>query len=591
MSANILQIPPINEIRFSPEGVSLPSARYHQLEFNQGMMYELLQSFQKKREYFIRKQNNDRNCIQIHTNAAYADVELRIYDKDMNIVQTLSPTVQAVIVGNTEDGVQLNTFQWNFLLSTYITNTQGKYHYVIVAEWGGTTKYYLSEPIWVKNDWKKTLLIEYFHDRNDFYIIWSLGTRFSRRVGGYWIEDDIFEEDTEFKDQNNINRTLSTDLTSISRIELDPIPVYLLMGLKEAFRCKTVTVESWRITKASGATWEAAVNDASNLRSASIKLNYYSPKDTFTFKTGALVPLLATPSSPTGILDIAITSSTAGSYYLLSNTVIEDGADAITKVAAMNATALALGLLGTVTIAGGFINYQNHATENFTLLLADTTTAFFSADLDLPTANGVYTFSYKSFGPGLVDWGDGNIFLLAATTPLSTKTHTYQNVGADTKTVRIFHSDLLNVWNSNTLSDTAKLVSITGTFPAAMDSHTLMYNLDPGTTNWDFTYLENCAGNIQLLTLRNTAIETIVNPFNGAGAGGFSYFNYLKTIDISNNKLTAATIEDFYVDFVANANYAGPGYMYSNAQTPAVVYTAPTIAAKITLANAGWITS
>lgn len=584
---NIVQIPPINEIRFSPEGYTL-NARYHQKEFNQGGMYELLLPFQKKKDYYILKQNNDPNCIQIHSNAAYADIELWIRDKDNIVVQNLSPSFQSTFAGNTEDGIQLITYQWNFLLSTYIGSTQGKYDYVIVAQWGSTTKYYISEPIHVRNDWPDTLLFQATHDKNEHYIFFSLGTRFSYRLRGYWIEDDITEETTEFTDQRNTNKPLSTDLTKILRIELKKIPVYLIHSLKEAFRCKTVTVENWRITKASGASLEAPVNDGSNLRPTSIKINYYEPKETFTHKSGSLISLLGVPSSPLGVLDIAITSSTMGTYYLLSNVVIEDAADAVNKVADMNAKAIVLGLLGNVVIDGGFIKYQNDATENFTLLLADTTTDFFNVEIDAPTSAGDYTFSYKSPGAGLVDWGDGTVNLLSPTSTLATRSHTYGNVGAASYTIRIFHSNTMSSWNSTTASNTAKLVEITGTFPMAMESHFLMYNLDPGTTNWDFTYLEPCAGSLQTLTLWNTAIETIVNPFNGAGAGGGSYFWILKNIDISNNKLTQATIEDFYVDFVANANYAGPGYIYSNAQTPSVVYSAPTVAARLTLTNAGW---
>jgi hypothetical protein len=586
---NIVKIPPINEIKFAPEGITL-TARYHQKEFNQGWMYELLQPFQLKREYKIRKQNNDRNCIQIHASTAVtADVNLKIYNKNLTLIGTEAPSQAITVSGNVVDGVQLTTYQFDFLTSKYI-GVEGTFHYVLEVDFGSVIKMFISEPIKVKSDWEDTILIEASHNKNEFDIYFALNTRFSYRVDGYWIEDSITEEDTQFTDQDNVTKTLSTDSTTILRIELKKLPFYLYKILTEAFKCKSVSVERWRITKASGATWDINKSDGSSMVLGSIKLNYYAPKETFTFKSGNVLDLFTISATPNLIANLTITDPNFGNVIVFNEEIIEDAADAATKVAGRNALALSLGMEGTFAINGGVFQYVNGPGENFTVLFSQIYLNVLNLNLNLPVAAANYTFTYRAVNDFYVEWETGSIDqCLAGTSVNLTKSHTYANGGATTETARIFHNNELTQLDSSDPTTTAKILSITGVCSNILLKHTVANNVDSSVTNWDLSYLSPTVLTLERLAIFNSTIETLNNnPFNPLIPKVVNFHN-LKFISLVNNKLTLAAVDNFIIDFESICNYsyngASTGIMFLQGQTPGIV---PTPANYAPLVAAGW---
>lgn len=585
--ANIMVIPQANEIRFAPEGQTLP-AIYNQQQFDRDWMYNLLTKRMLKREYKQKKQNNDRNCVQIHTNAS--SVSLKVIQNNTTIV-SISPTQTQTFAGNEVDGIQLTTHQWDFILAnTSVASNQGTYYYVITAVYGSDTLYYISEPIQVRNKWANTVLIEYNDTRNEHDVFFSLNARFQIRVPGYLVPDDVNESDTEFEDQYKTNKTLASSNTRVMRLQVQGIPFYLYEKLKIASGMRVFKVENYRYSKAASANWEKqGAPDTSPLLDCSLLLHNYYPPDNYTFKTGSVLPVIPT-SYPVAVMNAILQDVNFGVviFQSLQNIIIEDSTAATALVTALNNEAAIIGMKGTWGVSGGYINYNNASNENFTILNLVLKTKVISVELDLPGTNDTFAFRYTCNDNLMIDWGDGTKEATVIPYPYADVSHSYTNNSADTVTLRIFHENDLTRLDFADTSKSAKILDLTGTMSNTLQRHQIIGTLDSSVTSWDLSYLEVARFEIEVITLANTSVDTITDPFTVA-LPMYKNFAKLYSIDISGNALDDSALEVFVGNFVTNCNYSAVyGDMYLDGQTPPATPNLNTLAYIATLNNAGW---
>lgn len=595
MANTIVQIPKTNEIRFAPEAYPLP-AKYHQQQFDRDWFYNLtLKSFQKPYWYRIFKQFNDNNCIQIHSNE---NLVLKIYNTQAQVLATVSPQYNVLFPGNEYNGFPMRTFQWQFNLEDLGIITQGTYYYIISATGyipGDPTTLYLSEPIWAKEDWPNTNLFEYRHNKNEFYTIFSLNPRFSQRVPGYIIYEDTEAKDTQYIDQEDSNKTLSTKTARKFRWEIGGnkgIATWQYDRIVEGLKCKTKVIEGVQYDKDEGAKFELESSPTYNMVNASILLQEYNPVRSFTYAQTELV-IFNLREAPTGVVAISMTDASGGIIMLLENTVIEDEADGVSRITALTAIATANGLTGEFVQSGDDIVYRNGVDENFTLYDNYVLLKSFTAAVSVPSNSANYRFTYAATDYSLVDWDDGNVERLNIPATMITTIHNFGTNTGD-KDVRIFHNDSITLFSSTQNGDVAKLKGITGSMSAFLKNHTVNYT-DPTSDSWNLNYLIPCATRIEGLSIQNTDIETFNTVFNSAKISlGIKGFRNLRSIVISGNSLTQAGIESFITDFVANANYAyngitsGSMFIVPSSQDPATTYSGPATTAKNTLTTAVW---
>jgi hypothetical protein len=600
MADTIMRIPLGNEIRFVPEGETLPD-RYHQQQPDRDWMYNLLLPFQLKRNYRQLKQNNDRNCIQCHFNTSDVNVHLEIWDTQGNIIDTINGAGY-VFAGNTEDGIALTSKQFDFILGqTSVGTSEGVYHYVIKADYGGgIIKYFVSEPIHVKNNWRNSILIEYTHNENDFYVIFSQNARFSIRVEGYMIPIDVNEENTQFTDQYNVNKDLHSNTARVTKLQVNKIPFYLFEKLKEAFRCSNIRIERFRYSRNAGATWEREQNDVSPMMfNCSLLLNNYNPKDNFTFRSGSVLQVLPASGYPYAVAMTMLHDANFGfvNFQSLLNVIIEDSTGATNTVTALNAEAAIAGMEGTFSISGGFIIYTNAPGENFSVFFQLVKNKYFSIGVALSAANGKFELSHANTNTCIIDWGDSTVQPLyipagvtqsTPTAALNTVNHTYTNGSATTKTVRIFHNDDFTWLSLGNSGFTGAATSVTGVMSSTLRNYNVYY-VDSAVTNWDLSCLSYCRQQLKVLLITGTPIQTLNNDPFLAFANQIGNFNHLKTIGFTGNQLTAAVVETFITAFWTHAIYWGGGGFLSFIQPPGITPTSNTLTIITALQNLGWI--
>lgn len=595
-----MQFPLMNDIRFVPEGYSVPN-KYRQQQFDRDWAHNMILEFQRNLVYFQPKQHDDDNCVQIGTNCS--DLELQIWDTKGNILDTLYPDASIVLAGDEYHGQGMTRYQWQFKLQDVIPSFTGICYYVIK----GTTPMFLndvyavSEPIKVKAKWEDTVLINYNHNRNEYGVAFSLNPIFSIRVNGYLLYDDTTSSDTELEDQYNSNKTLHS--ATIRKFKLTiggytGIPKYLHNKLVEAFRCREIKVDGWFYSKDKGAQLEYEKSDTNTLFTCSIMLQEAYPADAYTFSGEQMIQLLPATGFPYAVLSLALMDNQTSVFTFIvdqSNPIIiEDLTDAGNKVSAWNAAASGWGLLGSFDIQDGCIVYINDLTEDF-IPVSDAKYKFFSMAYYLNSTNAQCVLKFINYYPVLVDWGS-TLQVVNTSFTLQSVGHNFGNGGSPVgANIRIFHNDDIYTFISEDgFVTNAKVASIGNVMSSNLQVYEVT-NVDSTITNFDLEFLKYCCASLTSLTMTGTTIETLTNaPFSYNAANYATNFHLLAQIDLSDNEITVAAIEDFVVSLRDYANYAyqatilGKTISMDN-QTPSAPPNSNTTAAIGDLVSAGWV--
>lgn len=590
-----LQISPINELRFVTKDVPL-NALYNYSQFDRVWAYNQLKPFQKKDLYKYRKQKNDKNCIQINTNISFPRIEVREIITGA-ILTTINPSSFADIPGMEYNGEPLRTHQWLFRLEDVLPSFTGTCFYVLTGADPGTLEvvYYPSEPIWVKEKWEQTILLEWSHDKNDYDIIFSMNPQFSGRFDGYLEYQETDSIDTQFDDQNYSTITLNSETRRKFSLEFGMykgIPKYLLDRLSNFFKCRYIKVDGWKYTKDEGAKLEFEQSQTATLFNASIVLQEAVPVDSYTFRVSNELTILSLSGLPKMILVLGLNKN-PGLVNFVTFTepvVIDDLTDAQNLVSEWNNELLQNGLNGTFSIKNNSIIYIPDYYENITPVVT-TLDKFFSINFNLTGAAATITQQISSNGYKFgVDWGDGTNSYDAGT--LQNISHTFDNEGVESRVVRLFHADNILAYVLANSVYTAKLISLGGTMSANLKTFNLSF-LDSSVVTLNLGLLQVTKSDLELLQVTDSSVQTIGNPFI-LETPDPDAFKFLDLIDFSNNELTVATIEDFVTDFVDNANYVFNGInrtITMDNQTPSAPPNPATAADIIVLQGAGWTTN
>jgi hypothetical protein len=277
-------------------------------------------------------------------------------------------------------------------------------------------------------------------------------------------------------------------------------------------------------------------------------------------------------------------SSGAQVVPVFTGVIIEDLVDAAAKVAALNATLLTPNnLKGTFSIVADEIVYQNGVGENFSQI-GNTPGGFTTNHLDLTAdlAAGLHQTDFNLRGGWvLVDWGNAGAPTLSSV-PFVTMQHTVSNVYgllAATYNIRVFMSAGVNWFISTNPYGSTTLTNIAGVTSALQRFQ--VYNANIPVLNTSF--LRNTYPSLTSLELFNCGITSLVDdllneqgtsPDGIFGYFGFGYpyvnFSNLAGINLQNNAIPAADLEQFLVSFYGFINIPTFGVLYIK-QTPAVV--------------------
>ena len=181
----------LSPVKFVPLNAVLP-AQYHTVHMDSDWFSETVKFWATTRNYYQKWQNNDIVSLQVLT-VGLSPVEVDIIDQDCNVKQSITfdnPGDPSVI--------DKSLFQMDISLADL---PEGLYFFVLKSGTGDAVNQFISEPMHIKANWDKTILIEYKNSRNKMTTVFSQGYSPSLRVEG-WIDQFMPESKfTTYEDQ------------------------------------------------------------------------------------------------------------------------------------------------------------------------------------------------------------------------------------------------------------------------------------------------------------------------------------------------------------------------------------------------------
>lgn len=182
-------IPHLCPVKFVPLDNILPS-QYHTKYMDGWWFSEQCQNYIQQAKYFQPWQKDDVIELQCQTNGL-GPVSVQIIDQNNNeIGSPISLSTEEVPAVK----LPMILYQGSVPLNTL---DEGLYYLLWTAGTGDTLTKWISEPLYVKEDWPRTVLIEYANDRNKQSVIFSNGYNPSIRVAASFSLQD-FEPDAKF---------------------------------------------------------------------------------------------------------------------------------------------------------------------------------------------------------------------------------------------------------------------------------------------------------------------------------------------------------------------------------------------------------
>jgi hypothetical protein len=181
-----MSVPHLCPVQFVPLNPIL-NARYHFVQMDDNWFANQVKFYIGEADYYQKFQLNDTANIQVRTNGI-GPVRMDLYNCDGEIVRTVNLDqieTAAVVSPNVLFEGTMN----------FLELEEGVYAIVLTAGTGSTLVQFISEKIYLKQDWPMTLLFEYTNNRNKQSTIFSTGYNPSMRVEG-WIGD--FEPGSKF---------------------------------------------------------------------------------------------------------------------------------------------------------------------------------------------------------------------------------------------------------------------------------------------------------------------------------------------------------------------------------------------------------
>ena len=587
------RIPALNSLRFIPANDALQE-RYNTWPADRGFYAETVKSFMSKSSYLQKVSADD--LLTVYFDSLAATANIYILDANGAIVDTIAITPAEAVEGNTYDvgssSYIYNTYYETVRMSDYVTLGSGRQKiYTVAIECvydpmdANESTYFVSEPVLVRNGkFTDTVLLEVTHDTNDYDVLFEqLSPIFRMRVEGALMPADQASHDVAFEDQLRIVTPLSSVPYSLYNLligGMHGVPPYLRTALNFYTACSSVRIDGIRLSKDTNAKWSTTGSNAGLKRSASITLRQVDQQGEYA--SGGDVLLVELPHSGS-----TITYPFASNFIGINGfanivyrtaTVVDDSTELAAWVAALNAYAATYGVSGEFVVDGVNLVYRCGFGEVFTAnrVMYIWNTAFTATVATSGAAD--YSFQYAARAGSsmnrcnmVVDWGDGGTDSLNGSGTLATISHDY--AGAGSYIMRVFHSGS----NNSTLWTPGKLVFNHNDADAKMTSIAASGKLPDGLY-WFEVKNQNLGSAISTLCLRycSASLVTLKLWYNNTTdfaedvflmSGGFG-FNYLQTVDISNNKLGTTELNAIVDAFQARVTVSNGGTFLLDRQTP-----------------------
>lgn len=585
--AQFIYIYPYNGIHFLREGTELDAA-YHTKFPTVWTYLETVRPWEDKFAYLAKVQTAQHITLAFGLTTTIAPT-ITLYNEKKEAVHTWTAVTNVALAGDQFEPVfggsqQIYQHIFQFSLADVTPALPAGYYWLrLEAEWDtdadtipDVTRYGISEPLHIRADHPKTILLEYRNSANkEHFAFRQTGAIFGLRVDGTMKNPDYLSSDTTYEEQNFNARLLDSQQYTAWAIETGHLPAYMRQKLAYAAGCDGLVVEDKQLAK-SGSDWE--VGDRSGvLQKVQITLRQADNDDDFVNAFDNDLPIYTRPGTyPYALHTIQLIGG--NNPVLASAVVIEDAAEEDDLLAAWNsAVKYQKGLYGSFYVSGDVVYYKQHKLEAYDNVTSLVMAKFFTLTI---SAGGLTTFApvlraayvTVDFGDGtaVANYGNGNVVDF-------TVTHNYGGIGVGPWGQRVFHQD---DDFTKIQTNSSRLSALTGDLPTTL---TILQLSSSGITGFNAGILVRCMGTLQTFIMTNGALTSVSN-FTHAYAN-------LTTINLSGNHLTSSQVDNLFISYVNGVgvpNIPTGGVFIINNQIPAAPPTALSSGDRGVLASNGW---
>lgn len=570
--------PPLQDFRFVPYNRP-KGAAYNYYSFDNALLKDQVRPTQIKQQYAQKVQYTDLKTLYILSTAD--SIEVKIFnDKGVEVNDIGFYEHGTQYSYQTDTGEVVDMFiriaPFSFLPITY---PEGFYYIKVKANYSDSDhEEFISEPIWVRNKHKDTILVKYRNDTNDYDVLFELQLQiplvFSLRLPSDFMTLTPSGEDVVFSDQDENLRKLYGNPFRIFNLTIGGgrtgkgIPEYLVDKINRLLRCDRILIEGKRYTKHEGAELDQQNALTAPLQYLTVKLREYfnDAAGSFAFKD---VKLLTRPgvfpwAYPTFLMYDGIHT------YSDSPRIFEDGDDEDDFLTYLqNTVAPQYGMQGTFAWRGDDLYYTNAEDEawqsvNNPVYKNPAVITHYIPSVGT-SINRDFTFKFID-GDIVMDWGDGNIGRYHSFFGLEpTVTHTYTTSGS--KTIRMFTDN--NVSSFKCIQQfggsRSRISSITGSMPINLRTLILVAH-GFGANPVDLSFLHPCKRVITTLTMSFSGIAGIT-PGWASSLTPIS-FGSLRYIDFSYNVFSSTDVDNFFNELYNSCLYKPAGTVTIDNQNP-----------------------
>lgn len=623
MATPIVKIPKINDIKFVPNELVLPP-EYNRTIDDKVWLKNSIRRWQLDPKYQQKKELTDVQDIVIAAaNDTFGFVTLEIYDDCGNVIaDSIDPKFTLYTSGLKETtptgtAIPLGLYYWNFTINDYVTNA-GIYYYAIRLEYV-PDKIYISEPIYIRDEWPETSLIECRNLTNkgqdgiifnfiptiyDSYIGTFFSPTFRHRIEGDIVSYEFDSNDAQFTEQDWEERQMSSTAWKEYVLNIGGdigVPMYLFDKLNAVFSCDYKAVNGTRFEKSNGAKWQMDNAEFYPMYNGDLSLRIYDKEDEITDRTGSTIIIFQEPTSdpvanPYYIYSLGFVGQTILAAEYIDNVSTINGL----KSYVQNTVPVILNLQGVFSFTSGEWTYQNAYGEDYQP--QDFKVFTQPIDIDISHTNaqtmGIVIVNDALNTIGGVVWGDGSWENYSRTGSAGALLLSKSYTGTGNKTVRLYPQDSLFGVSILRQHRTSTIQNITGMLPAGMNNFVVTCFLNKDFTalpsgTFDLGLIANARYNLRQLNMLNaafTALDTSV--FGAYPAVGFSAdsnnWKLLTGISFDQCKLTASEVADFILDFYDFTPLWSTGSIELRQNPVAPLVDAQAIIYKNNLILAGW---
>jgi len=583
MASHIFQTPAMNPIPLVLMD-AVTNAAFYTKHLRKDWYQDSYLWWNRKSQYYQKWRNGDTITFQVNTNDLLGGtIVCTVIDCNAVTIATIALNNSLQAAGNTQNGVQLDTYQYRIPLDN-ATYPPGRYCVLVTTVRDGETRRYISEPMDVAADWPGTLLYRYKGTAEDPHNVWwVLKPNFQFRAEGEFRNYRSIYDDSRFINQIKDPQLLHSDRirecelfvgAKLYRHSEMGLPAWALDIIEEILVCPTLNIDQKNFVRAENSTLDRTERTPTPLSTGTVALQEKRAIDTTTYGTGDLQLFERPATFPYALADLSM-SDAASTIPLspLGVNVVEilDSTAENAYLASLNA----IGLDGVFTTSGGFYFYSNGPDESYSSATGVTMAGYFDTTI---TGGGAFGYTYA--GDHIIVGSN----LAGQYLPASGIANNGFTLPGGNSGIRFYHKNTINRLYFIAPIDVPVLTAFDGDLPVSM------------------IYFQIIAHNIPLFDLANilpaknslSSFKVEVSGLDNIGTGPYfvttpaNAFANLVNIDLSTNTLSSTQVDNILISLADNTNYSGGGSIDLSGQTPAAPPTISSAPAIFDLQAAGW---